>query len=153
MCLKKRPHLFMLWFNDFKCTKLFLIYFLATQKKKITGGKKIVKRKIFTCKIIVIIILICQKLGSVGPVQQKFKLPLPNLDLSKESGPKCITMVNFHTYQLNSSIWIWMNLVFQIVGRSHRWLPVFNNVMKNKRVKTAALVVFFLWLVKSLKNL
>ena len=92
----------MLWFNDFKCTKfLFLIYFLATQKKKITlGGKKIVKRKIFTCKIIIIIIiiLISQKLESVGPVQQQIKLPLPSLDLSKESGPKCITMVNFHTY-------------------------------------------------------
>ena len=25
----------------------------------------------------IIIILICQKLGSVGPVQQKIKLPLP----------------------------------------------------------------------------
>ena len=29
------------------------------------------------CEISIIIILICQKLGSVGPVQQKIKLPSP----------------------------------------------------------------------------
>ena len=28
----------------------------------------------FVCEISIIIILICQKLGSVGPVQQKIKL-------------------------------------------------------------------------------
>ena len=32
----------------------------------------------FICEISIIIILICQKLGSVGPVQQKIKLPSPN---------------------------------------------------------------------------
>ena len=31
--------------------------------------KQIVKRKTFICEISIIIILICQKLGSVGPVQ------------------------------------------------------------------------------------
>ena len=31
----------------------------------------------FICEISVIIILICQKLESVGPVQQKIKLPQP----------------------------------------------------------------------------
>ena len=30
------------------------------------------------CEISIIIILICQKLGSVGPVKQKMKLPVPN---------------------------------------------------------------------------
>ena len=29
----------------------------------------------FICKISIVIILICRKLGSVGPVQQKIKLP------------------------------------------------------------------------------
>ena len=32
----------------------------------------------FICDISIIIILICQKLGSVAPVQQKVKLPSPN---------------------------------------------------------------------------
>ena len=36
-----------------------------------------VKRKMFICEIS-IIILICLKLGSVGPEQQKIKLPSPN---------------------------------------------------------------------------
>ena len=37
------------------------------------------KKEMFICEIIIIIIiiLICQKLGSVGLVQQKIKLPLP----------------------------------------------------------------------------
>ena len=39
--------------------------------------KQIVKRKTFICEISIIIILICQKLGSVVPVQQKIKLPSP----------------------------------------------------------------------------
>ena len=47
------PHLFMLWFNDVKCTKvLFFIDFIAAQKKKIIlGENQIVKRKIFMCEI------------------------------------------------------------------------------------------------------
>ena len=32
----------------------------------------------FICEISIIIILICQKLESVGPVQQKIELPSPN---------------------------------------------------------------------------
>ena len=32
----------------------------------------------FICEISIIIISICQKLRSVGPVQQKIKLPSPN---------------------------------------------------------------------------
>ena len=56
----------------------FFIYFTATSKKKIIlEEKEIVKRKIFLCEIS-IIILICQKLESVRPVQQKIKLPSPN---------------------------------------------------------------------------
>ena len=41
------------------------------------------KRKIFICKICIIIIWICQKLESVGPIEQKIKLPLPNSSLYK----------------------------------------------------------------------
>ena len=32
----------------------------------------------FICEISIIIILICRKLGSVGPAQQEIKLPSPN---------------------------------------------------------------------------
>ena len=34
----------------------------------------------FICEISIIIILICQKLGSVGPVQQKIKCSSPNTE-------------------------------------------------------------------------
>ena len=44
--------------------------------------KRTVKRKMFICEIS-IIILISQKLGLVGPVQQKFKLPSPKHHLSR----------------------------------------------------------------------
>ena len=37
-------------------------------------------RKMFICEISIIIILICQKLGSVGPVQQKIKCSSPNTE-------------------------------------------------------------------------
>ena len=50
-----------------------------------------VKRKMFLCEIsiiIIIIILICQKLGSVGPVQQKIKLPLPNRKATHSFTPR-----------------------------------------------------------------
>ena len=40
------------------------------------------KKDIFICEIDIIIILICQKLGLFGPVQQKIKLLSPN----KEKG-------------------------------------------------------------------
>ena len=33
----------------------------------------------FMCEISITIILICQKLGSVGPIQQKVKLPSPKV--------------------------------------------------------------------------
>ena len=35
----------------------------------------------YICEISIIVILICEKLGLVGPVQQKFKLPLPKRTL------------------------------------------------------------------------
>ena len=35
------------------------------------------KKEMYICEISIIIILICRKLGWVGPVQQKIKLPSP----------------------------------------------------------------------------
>ena len=62
-----RPHLCTHWLNDVKCTKfLFFIYLIVILKKKNI-------KRMFMCKIIIvmIIILICQKLGLVRPKQQK----------------------------------------------------------------------------------
>ena len=47
-------------------------HFLSILLHKIVlKEKQIVKRKMFICEISIIIILNCQKLGSIGPVQQK----------------------------------------------------------------------------------
>ena len=92
LVLRKTTTSLMLWFSDVKHTKfMFFIYFIATQKKKIMLGKNwIVKRKRFICKISIIIILIYQKLESVGSTQQKIKLPSPQLNISmKVSLGKC----------------------------------------------------------------
>ena len=47
----------------------------------------------FICEISIIIILIYQKLGLVGPKQQKIKLPLPNaiMTLPKTTFLKVLT--------------------------------------------------------------
>ena len=60
---------------------------------------------------------------------------------------------NFLTYWLNSSISVLRSLVFQIVGRFHQWSLYLRMLGKGLQLKTTALLVFFLWLVKSLKNL
>ena len=54
----------------------FLCILLSSKEKdNIRRNMHNKEKEMFTCEII-IIILICQKLGSVGPVQQKNKLPL-----------------------------------------------------------------------------
>ena len=53
----------------------YLFYFNRKEKDHI--NRKINKRKLFICEII-IIILIYQKLRSVGHIQQKIKLPSSN---------------------------------------------------------------------------
>ena len=74
--LRKWPHLLMLWFYSFKRTKfLFLSTLLQPKRKKIIW-RKLKSKKKNICEIS-IIILICQKLESVGPIQPKIKLPLP----------------------------------------------------------------------------
>ena len=43
--------------------------------------------------------------------------------------------------------------VFQIVGRSHQWSLYLRMLGKGLQLKTIAVLVFFLWLVKFLENL
>ena len=62
-----------------------------------------------------------------------FKKVIMNLDLSKASGPDSIPVVVLKNCDLELSY-------LRMLG-------------KGLRIKTTALLVFFLWLVKSLKNL
>ena len=83
-----------------------------------------------------------------------------NLDLSKASGPDCIPVVVLKNCEPELS-YILAKLInkclnkffFQIVGKSHRWSLYLRMLRKGLLLKTTALLVFFLWLVKSLINL
>ena len=55
----------------------FFFVFYFNLKKKDHIRRNINNKRMFICGISFIIILICQKSRSVGPVQQKIKLPLP----------------------------------------------------------------------------
>ena len=55
----------------------FLCIFCNLKEKDHIGRSINIKKDMFICEIS-IIILICQKLVSVQPVQQKINLPLPN---------------------------------------------------------------------------
>ena len=50
-----------------------------------------------------IIILICQKLGTLGPIQQKIKLPSPNV--YTESQPIALILVVFLIIGFESRKW------------------------------------------------
>ena len=78
---------------------------------------------------------------------------ITNLDSSKASGPDCIPVVVLRNCELNSSITVSRSLVFLIVGRFHWWSLYLRMLKKDLQLKTTTLIVFFLWLVKPLKNL
>ena len=78
---------------------------------------------------------------------------ITNLDSSKASGPDCIPVVVLRNCELNSSITVSRNLSFLIVGRFHWWSLYLRMLKNDLQLKTTTLIVFFLWLVKSLKNL
>ena len=76
---------------------------------------------------------------------------LTNLHSSKASGPDGIPVVVlkkcdliFLTFWLNSSISVSRGLVFQIVGRSHRWSLYLRILGKGLQLKATVLLVFFL---------
>ena len=97
------------------------------------------------------------KLHDISVTPKVVKKVIMNLNLSKASGPDCIPAVvlknsepehSFILAELFSKC-----LVFQIVGRFHQWSQYLRMLGKGLQLKTTALLVFFLWLVKSLKNL
>ena len=86
------------------------------------------------------------------------KKAIMNLDSSKASGRDCIPVVVLKNCESELSYILdelfnmcRKSLVFQIIERSHRCSLYLK--MLRKGLKTTALLVFFLWLVKSLKNL
>ena len=93
------------------------------------------------------------KLHNISITSKMVKKVILNLDSSKTSGPDCIPVVVLKNCELNSSICVWKSLVFQIVGRSHWCSPYLRMLEKGILLKTSVLLLLFLFLVKSLKNL
>ena len=100
------------------------------------------------------------KLHNISVISKMVKKVIMNLDLSKASGPDCIPVVVLKNCEPELS-YILAELFNKCLKEScfpDCWkvssvAPVFKNVGKGFLLKTTALLVFFPWLVKSLKNL
>ena len=78
------------------------------------------------------------------------------LDLSKASGPDCVPLVFLKNCEPELSYIfaeLLRSLAFQIVESFLQWSLYLRMLGKGLQLKTTALSVFFLWLVKSLRNL
>ena len=99
------------------------------------------------------------KLRNISITPKMVKKVITNLDLSKASGPDCIPVVVLKNCEPELS-YILAELFNKCLKEScfpHYWkislvVPIFKNVGR-LLLKTTTLLVFFLWLVKSLKNL
>ena len=83
-----------------------------------------------------------------------------NLDLSKASGPNCIPVVVLKNCEPEFSYVLaeffnkcLMESFFPDCWKVSTVVPVLKNIGERSAGKTTALLVFFLWLVKSLKSL
>ena len=100
------------------------------------------------------------KLHDISVTPKIVKKVIRNLDLSKVSGPDCIPVVVLKNCEPELSF-ILAELFNKCLKESRFpdcWkvssvVLVFKNVGKGLQLKTTALLVFFLWLLKSLKNL
>ena len=100
------------------------------------------------------------KLQNISVTLKIVKKVIMNLDLSEASGPDCIPVVVLKNCEPERS-YILTKLVnkclkescFKIVGRFHQWSLYLRILRKGQQPKTTTLLVFFLWLVKSLKKL
>ena len=88
------------------------------------------------------------------------KKVIMNLDLSKASGPDCIPVAVIKNCEPELSYIlaelfnkVLRSLVFEIDGRFNQWSLYLRMLGKGLQLKTTALLVFFVWLVKSCKNL
>ena len=100
------------------------------------------------------------KLHNISVTPKMVRKVVMNLDLSKASGPDCIPVVVLKNCEPEPS-YILAELFNKCLKEScfaDCWkvssvVPLFKNVGKGLQLKATALVVFYLWLVKSLKNL
>ena len=100
------------------------------------------------------------KLHNISVTPKTVKKVVMNLDLSKASGCDCIPVVVLKNCEPELS-YILAELFKKCLKEScfpDCWkvssvVPVFKNVGKRLQLKTTVLLVFFLWLVKSLKSL
>ena len=88
------------------------------------------------------------------------KKVIMNLDLSKASGPDCVPVVVLKNCEpelpyISAELFSMClkEYFFQIVATYHWWSLYLRMLGKGLQLKTTALLVFFLWLVRSLKNL
>ena len=88
------------------------------------------------------------------------KIVIRNLDSSKTSGPDCIPVVVLKNCEPELSYIlakVFNNCLkescFPDCWKSHRWSLYLKMLGKGLLLKTTTQLVFFLWLVKSLKNL
>ena len=68
-------------------------------------------------EVSIIIILVCQKLGPVEPVQQKIKLPLPNPDINnfKELMTSVAKVICIYTFFLLNETGIYLQFHWHLV--------------------------------------
>ena len=100
------------------------------------------------------------KLHNISVTPKIVRKVVLNLDLSKASGPDCIPVVVLKNCEPELS-YILAELFNKCLKEScfpDCWkvssvVPVFKNVGERSTAKNYALLVFFLWLVKSLKSL
>ena len=98
------------------------------------------------------------KLHNICVTPKMVSTVIINFDLLKESVPDCIPVVVLQSckpklsYILAELFNMCVKDSFQIVGRFPRWSLYLRLLGKSLPLKTTTLLVFFLWLIKSLKT-
>ena len=144
--------LYLLYSTDQKCCLLHLIkqnYLLKTSKNSNLDDSG-VSLPVFPSRTNL-------KLHNISITPKMVKKVITNLDSSKASGPDCVPVVVLKNCEPELSYILAelfsMFLKESCFGRSHWRFPYLRMLGKGLLLKTSALLVFFLWLVKSLKNL
>ena len=97
---------------------------------------------------------------NISVTPKMVKKVITNLESSKISGSDCIPVVvlkncepelSYILHELFKKS-VLRSLAFQIVRKSYRWSVYLRMLGKGLQLKATALLVFFLWLVNSLKN-
>ena len=88
------------------------------------------------------------KLHNISVTSRMVKKIIRDLDLSQASGPDCIPVMVLKTCEPELSY-----ILAELFNRFHQWSMYLRMLGKDLQLKTTTLFVFFLWLVKPLKNL